>query len=123
MGRVIEIVSRLGMILQPIGILGSVIPDHISQGQEPELLFHSIGHLVDLHMLIVDGGAGFEEIRGKGKLVVDTVGGIAVTAMIQGCKVNHVVPFIFNDAEKVWPIFEWTEPFAGDGLNCQASEG
>jgi hypothetical protein len=123
MGRVVEIVSSLRMVLQPIRVFGSVIPNDVRQRQESKLFLHSIGHLVDLLVLIVDARSGLEEIRGKGKLIVDAVGRVAVAAVIQGSKVNHVVALVFEDVEKLWPSFEGTEPFAGDGLDCQAGEG
>jgi hypothetical protein len=123
MGRVVEIVSRLGMILQPIRVFGSVIPNDVRQRQESKLFLHPVGHLVDLHVLFVDGRSGLEYIGGKGELVIDTVGRVAVAAVIQRGKVNHVVALVSEDLEKLRPRFKGTEPFAGDGLDCQAREG
>jgi hypothetical protein len=123
MGRVVEIISRLGMILQPIRVFGSVIPNDVRQRQESKLFLHPVGHLVDLYVLLVDGRSGFEDIGGKGELVVDAVGRVTVAAVIQRGKVNHVVALVFEDLEKLWPRCEGTEPFPGNGLDCHAREG
>src|SRR5271169_2263825 len=122
MRGVVEIISSLRAILQPIRILSCMIPNDICQREQSKFLFHAGCHPVNLLMLFFDTRALIEKIRSKCELVVDTVRRITVAAMIQGSKMNHIVTFAGKEFEETGPFRERPHPFCSDGLDSQSRE-